>query len=81
MPWNVTDPNTGDHIVNAGGVEYTYPSDTPFVDAVKDAALRAGMGKFRVFIDTREIDNAADAPDLLEDVDSPIILQRYDVAG
>ena len=81
MPWNVTDPNTGDHIVNAGGIEYKYPSNTRFVDAVKDAALQAGMGKFRVYIDTTEVESIIDAPELLDDVDSPILLQRYDVAG
>ena len=74
------DPSSPDTIVVINGSRHEIAAGSNFTDTVKTFAQEAGMGKFRVFLNSTEITKPSQAPaNIVEG--SKIEIRPYDVAG
>ena len=68
-----------DTFIRVNGANVPITPGTSFQSAVKNAALNASLGKFRVFLNGNEI-KSSQAPEIVQE-GSRIELRPYDVAG
>jgi len=54
--------------------------DSPFIEKILEVARNAGLGKFRVFLNGREVTSMDNAPTAINRGDQ-IKLEKYDIAG